>query len=506
MSSSTDRVTDRGTGVPPVLRVERVAKSFGPVAALRDASLTVARGEVVCLAGENGSGKSTLSKIIAGALAPDSGTVELDGVPVRFAGPRQALEAGVCLVSQEPTLVPALSVAENVMLARLGGPMSRVRRARLVAAAEPLLARVGLRLDPRRPAESLPPGDRELVALAQALAADPRLLILDEVTARLPDPERLYAVVEPLAASGVGVVLITHRLPEMRRLAHRASVLRDGVTVAELGGHELSDDEVSRAMVGRDLGDYFPARAPGFGGVRLDVRGLVTVRSPHALSLSVRAGEIVGLAGLVGSGRSELLETLAGLRRPVRGGVEVDGTPLTGPSPRAARRAGVVLVPEDRFAQGLAPAHSIRDNLAAPWLRTFGRTDRAADHTRAEKAVAAYRVRCDGVGTPVAALSGGNAQKVVIARALGDDPRVLLLDEPTRGVDIGARADIYRAIADLAAAGCAVLMASSDLVELLGLADRIIVLADGDARGELSRAQASEEAIALLALGGGEES
>jgi ABC-type sugar transport system ATPase subunit len=487
----------------PLLRATGIGKSFGAVTALHDAGLEVARGEVVALAGENGSGKSTLARVIAGVLPCDRGRIELEGRPVRFDNPRQALAAGVCLVSQDPTLVPSLSIAENVLLARLTRPARLVDRAALAEQARPLLKRVGLTVDPRRPAGSLPPGDRELVEVAKALAAEPKVLILDEVTARLPDPERLFAAVEPLHRAGTGVVLITHRLREIRRLARRAVVLRDGTTVAELGREELSDERIAAAMVGRDLGEFFHKRPVSFGEVRLETRDLVTDRSPHPVSLSVRAGEIVGVAGLVGAGRSELLETVAGARR-VRGGqVLIDGTPVALTSPGSARRAGVTLVPEDRFTQGLAPAHSLRDNVATPWLRALRRTDRPADHSRATAAVRDFRIRAPGVHTPVAALSGGNAQKVVLARALGPGPRVLLLDEPTRGVDIGARSDIYDMIGERAARGTAVLLASSDLLELLGLADRIIVLAEGRPAGELPRAEATEERIALLALGGG---
>ncbi len=321
------------------------------------------------------------------------------------------------------------------------------------------------------------------------------------MTNRLPDPERLFAVVERLAAAGTGVIVITHRLREIRRVCDRATVLRDGATVAELGRDELTDERLSSAMVGRDLGEYFHKRPVPVGGERLSVEDLVTDRSPHAISFDVRAGEILGVAGLVGAGRSELLETIAGARRPRGGSVAIDGERLERASPRAARRAGMALVPEDRFGQALAAAHSIRDNLAVPWLRALRRTNRHRDHDRATRAVTDYRVRCHGVDVPVGTLSGGNAQKLVLARALGHAPKVLLLDEPTRGVDIGARSDIYELIGELAAGGAAVVLASSDLLELLGLADRVIVLAEGRPAGELHRDEATEEAIALLALG-----
>ncbi len=492
-----------GSDTPELLRAEGICKSFGPVAALQDASIVVRRGEVVALAGENGSGKSTLARIIGGVIQADQGIIELDGRSVRFRSPHEAVAAGVCLTAQETALVPYLTVAENILLGRLRRPARLVRRSALFSEAAGYLERAGLRLDPRRLAGSLPPGDRELVELARALANDPKLLILDEITTRLPDPERLFTVVERLRADGVGIVLITHRLREIRRMASRASILRDGRSVTELSGGELTDERISAAMVGRSLGEYFRKVPVPIGQVRLELRDLVTDRSRHQISLSVRAGEIVGLAGLVGAGRSELLETIAGGRRVHGGRVLVDDAPLTARSPGQAIRAGVVLVPEDRNSQGLSVQHSIRDNMAAPWLRALRPTRRAADAARAAAAVREYRVRCAGVKAPISSLSGGNAQKVMLARALELRPRVLLLDEPTRGVDIGARSDIYGFLGRMAQEGSALLVASSDLLELLGLADRIFVLAEGRVAGELSRAEASEEAIALLALGGG---
>ena len=487
-----------------LLRAEGIGKSFGPVTALADVSLRVRAGEVVALAGENGSGKSTLARIIAGVLTADRGTVEFGGRRVSFASPRLALAAGVCLVSQEPTLVPQLSVAENILLSEFSAPGRLVRRSALADRAAAHLDEVGLRVDPRRTAGSLGPGDRELVELAKALAHSPRLLILDEVTSRLPDPSRLFEVVRRSQARGMATIFITHRLREIRELAGRAVVLRDGRLVAELPRDQLTDERIAAAMVGRELGEFFHKRPVTPGGARLEVRGLVTDRAPHPVSVTVRTGEIVGLAGLVGAGRSELLETVGGARRPYGGMVLVDGSPVRIRSPRQAQRAGIVLVPEDRFSQGLSRWHSVRDNLATPWLRALSPSRRSRDQARAVAAVRDYRIRCPDLHAPVGSLSGGNAQKVVLARAFQQAPKALLLDEPTRGVDIGARSDIYSFLGDLAARGSAILLASSDLLELLGLADRIVVLAEGRLVGELDRSAATEEAIALLALGVGD--
>ncbi|GAA4038504.1 sugar ABC transporter ATP-binding protein [Nonomuraea soli] len=484
-----------------LLRVTGLSKRFGATQALDRVKLILQAGEVLALAGENGSGKSTLSKIIAGAVQPDEGTIELDGKPVNFADPRAALAAGVCIVSQEPTLVPHLSVAENVLLTRLGRLVSRASLARR---AEPLLRRVGLDVDPLLPLASLAPGDRELVELAKALGSQPKLLILDEATARMPDPSRLFDVVDQLKADDVGVIFISHRLPEMRRLAKRATVLRDGRNAAELDWLAMTDQGIASAMVGRDFGDFYHKAQVPIGEVRLEVRDLVTRRSPYPVTFTVRAGEIVGIAGLVGAGRSELLEAIGGAHPARSGLVLVDGRRRRVRSPIEAHRAGIVLVPEDRLSQALVPGHSIRSNLAMPWLRALERTDHGQEDRRARRAIAAYGIRCQGPDQPISGLSGGNAQKVVLARAVGQDPGVLLLDEPTRGVDIGARTDIYEIVAGLAARGAALVLVSSDLPELLGLADRIIVLADGRPAGELTREEATEEAVALLALGGGQ--
>jgi len=487
----------------PLLRATGLSKRYGPVQALDDVDLVVERGEVVALVGENGSGKSTLSRIVCGATAPDAGTLELDGTPLAPRRPRDALDAGIVLVSQEPTAVPHLSVAENVLLPRLQRLGQRVRSRELVRDAAPFLRRVGLDVDPALPLGRVRPGDRELVEVAKALAAAPRLLVLDEVTTRLPDPELLFAVVDQLVADGLGVVVITHRLREIRRTASRAVVLRDGRLVAELARAELTDARLSSAMVGRDLSAH-ARRTPGTAGpVVLQAEAVVTDRGPAPVTLQVRAGEVVGLAGLVGSGRSELLETLAGARRAKAGTVQVGGTTVRAGSPRAALAAGAVLVPEDRFAQALVRPASVSANLSLPYHRIGRRSDRRLERRRAEHAVAAFGIRCAGSEAPVMSLSGGNAQKVVLARCLGLSPKVLLLDEPTRGVDVGARAEIYALIERAVADGLGVLVASSDLPELLGLCDRVIVLHDGEVAGELSGDEATEEAVTLLSAGGG---
>lgn len=495
----------RAPGAPtgePVLRVRQVSKSFGPVRALSKVDFELYAGEVVALAGENGSGKSTLSNIIAGALSPTEGTLEVAGTVRQFHGPRDALLAGIALVRQEPASVRHLTLAENVLLPRMHRMASVIDRRKLAEQARPFLERVGVPDDPLTPLAALSTGRKELVEVARALAMSPSVLLLDEVTTRLPDPEDLFRVVEAELANGLAVVLITHRLREIRRLAHRAVILRDGERVAELTRDELTDERISSAMVGRELGAYFAKRnvAPGTAVLRID--RAVTDRSHHPISLEVRASEIVGLAGLVGSGRSELLETVSGARRRHGGTISVRDKVLPSGRTKAAAAAGVALVPEDRLAQALIPPHSITANLALPRHRLSRVADARRERRDAVESVSRYGIRTGAVDMPVAALSGGNAQKVVLARALESEPSLLLLDEPTRGVDVGARAEIYDLIGQLVDRGGAVLMASSDLMELLGLCDRIVVLHDGEVAGILTRDQATEETVTLLATGG----
>jgi len=494
-------------GVPiletPILETVAITKEFGVVRAVDAVSVRISPGEVVALAGENGSGKSTLARIMAGAIRPDSGTLVLRGVETRFVRPRDALDAGIALVTQEPSVVPAMTVGENVMLHRLGRNRGVVKRREIERAAAAVLAEVGLAVEPSRRFETLGPGERELVELAKALATEPDILILDEVTTRLPDPESLFVVVERLCRTRrMGAVLITHRLREIRRLAHRAVVLRDGVLVGELGRHQLTDLELSSMMVGRELTDLYAKPSVDIGPPVLEAVELVTTRSNHRISFSVGRGEIVGVAGLMGCGRIELLETIAGARRPTSGTVVVDAKRVTPRSPSAGIAAGIGFVPDDRWSQGLLSQQSIVANLALSSHRTFAITHRRQDRERAEQAVRKLTIRTPSVDAPVASLSGGNAQKVVLARALALEPAVLLLSEPTRGVDIGAKAEIYRIIDELVGHGVGIVVSSSDLFELIGLCDRVLTMHDGAIVGELARGEATEESITVLCGGG----
>jgi ABC-type sugar transport system ATPase subunit len=485
----------------PLVSVRGIIKNYGAVAALRDVDLDVYAGEVVALAGENGSGKSTLSRIVAGVTPPTQGELIVDGQQRSFATPRAALDAGIALVSQEPTSVPTLSIGENVMLPFLRRPTSIFRRREIHQIAEQLLARVGLRVDARRPLASLGSGDREMVEIAKALATSPRLLILDEATSRLPDPSHLLAVIHDLRESGTATIFITHRLREIETVADRAVVLRDGRLVGELRPPVMTSQNLSTMMVGRELTSFFgQPRTPSATPV-LEVSGLVASGAAGSVTLAVRGGEIVGLAGLVGAGRTELLETILGVRPRKQGSIRVLGKEVPSGSVKAARAAGVALVPEDRMSQGLVVGASVRENIALGSHRPFSLALRSRETGLAERSITELGIRTASSEAPVSSLSGGNQQKVVLARNLMRHPKVLLLDEPTRGLDIGAKADVYEAIRTLVTKGVAVLIASSEMIELLGLCDRIVVMHDRAIAGELMRDEATEERIALLSGG-----
>jgi ABC-type sugar transport system ATPase subunit len=485
-----------------------ISKSYGSVKALVGVDFEVGSGEIVALAGENGSGKSTLAKILAGAVPQDEGEITLDGEPLALTRPRDALEAGIALVAQEVTAVPGMSVAENVLLTRLTSPVQPVNRRKLAEAARPALAEVGIRCDPNLSFMSLKAGDRELAEVAKALAASPRYLILDEATSRLGerDVERLFGILRRLRERGTSTILITHRLREIVEIADRAFVLRDGRRVAELKRDELEEARLSRAMVGRELVDFFHKQDLDRGEPLLELDELVADGATTPVSLKVHAGEIVGLAGLVGCGRSELLETIAGVRKAKSGRVLVGGKAVRPGKPEAALSGGIALVPEDRHANGLVLAATVRENIAMPLWRTLAIVRRAWERGLTRKAIERFRIRTDGTDAPVRSLSGGNQQKVVIARALMRQPRVLLLDEPTRGIDVGAKEEVFQLIGDLLKQGIGILLVSSDMLEILGLSDRVVVIHDRQAVGELERRDCSEERIAFMSAGGRAES
>ncbi|MFI6105253.1 sugar ABC transporter ATP-binding protein [Streptomyces sp. NPDC051310] len=479
------------TPEPPLLTMSGITKAFPGVRALDGVDLEVRSGEVHCLLGQNGAGKSTLIKVLAGAHQPDAGEITWRGAPVTLRSPIAAMRLGIATIYQELDLVEGLSVAENVFLGHeptTAGFVVRGRRAR--AATAGLLRRLGhAEIDPGRPVAELSAAQRQIVSMARALSHDVRLIVMDEPSAAL-DPDEtanLFRIVADLTAAGVAVVYISHRLEEIRRIGHRVTVLKDGRAVAGgLPAAATPTRDIVAMMTGRNVEYVFPEPRPAAGAPTarpvLTVEGLARDGEFAPVDLELRPGEIVGLAGLVGSGRSEILETVYGARRPTAGRVLVDGRPLRPGSVRAAVRAGIGLAPEERKAQGLLMLESVTRNVSVSSLARFSRAgwlDRTAERDAARRATRELSLRPDNPDAPVRTLSGGNQQKAVLARWLLRGCRVLLLDEPTRGVDVGARAELYAVIRRLADEGLAVLLVSSEVPEVLGLADRVLVLREG---------------------------
>ncbi len=490
-----------------LLAVRGVTKSFGAVAAVRDVSFELHAGEVHALVGENGAGKSTVVKMLAGVHEPDAGTIELAGRPLRLSTPADALAAGIAVIYQEPTLFPDLSVAENVVMGRQPTrSLGRVDRRAMNALAAGFFDRLGVGIDPERPARGLSIADQQIVEIAKALSLDARVIVMDEPTAALSpvEVERLFAVARALREDGAALLFISHRFEEITALCQRVTVLRDGALVSTDPMTGLTVDEMVRRMVGRPLDVLFPKREVPVGEVLLAVEGLGRAGAFRDVSFEVRAGEIVALAGLVGAGRSEVVRAVFGVDPRDTGEVRVAGTVLRPGDPRAAMAAGLALVPEDRRQQGLVLEASIERNATATrWRRLarFGLLFGGVERRAAAEWTARLRTKYADLDDPVGRLSGGNQQKVVLAKWLSTGPRVLIVDEPTRGIDVGTKAEVHRLMSELAADGVAVLMVSSELPEVLGMADRVLVMHEGDLVAEIPRARADEETVMRAATG-----
>ena len=490
----------------PAIRFEAVCKRFPGALALSDVSLSVAAGSCHALCGENGAGKSTLGKLLAGIHRPDSGRMLLEGREVRFATPRDALTAGVGMVHQELAACPQLSVAENLCLAQLPARKGLVDRKALEARAEAMLAELGVTLELHRPLGALPLASRQLVQIAQAVGQGARVIVFDEPTSSLSqhEAESLYALIARLLGRGVTCLFVSHRMAEVFRLCDTVSVLRDGHHVATRPVAEVSESELVRLMIGRPLGEYLP-RPEGhrLGDSVLEVEALASPRCFEAVSFTLHAGEVLGLAGLVGAGRSELAQALFGLRR-ASGRIRVAGRQVVIRRPGDAVRYGLGLVPEDRKRDGIVPGASWVHNLslaALPRLTRLGWIRRSRERALATEYRNRLRVAVPSRDAPAATLSGGNQQKLLLARWLATRCRVLILDEPTRGVDIAAKAEIHALIGELAAQGTAILLISSELPELLSLSDRILVLRTGRLVGEVPREQATQEGLLRMMSG-----
>lgn len=491
-----------------MLKATNISKSYAGVHALRSASFDLRAGEVHALVGENGAGKSTLIKIITGAVSADGGALEIHGQRIQPHDTTQAKALGVAAIYQHPALFAELSVAENIAYGyETGGLWRRVNwRERQRRAAE-LLERVGAKLDVTRRAGDLTMPEQQLVEIARALGANAKILIMDEPTASLgeEDTQNLFRVVRELRASGVGIIYISHRLEELAQIADRVTVLRDGQTIETRDMAGVTRDDLIRLMIGRELSAVFPKRAVKQGEVMLELRGVSCAASGVSnVSLQVRAGEIFGLAGLVGAGRTELARVLFGLTPADAGEIILAGQPVIIDSPATAIKHRLAYVPEDRRRHGVILPLPISQNMTLASLRQFathGWLDFAREREQAATLAQQLVMKTPSIFAPVGNLSGGNQQKVALAKWLTAQPRVIVLDEPTQGIDVGAKSEIHRLMCDLAEQGMAVLMISSELPEILGMSDRIGVMHAGQLKGVLTRVEATQEKVLALALG-----
>jgi rhamnose transport system ATP-binding protein len=489
------------------LELRNVSKAFGQVVALRSGSIRVEEGSIHALVGENGAGKSTLVKIVAGVHRRDSGDVLLGGRSVDFASTAESKSLGIAVIYQEPTLFGDLSVTENIFMGRQPvGAGRRIDRAAMHAEAEELFARLGVRLDPRRPALGLSIADQQIIEIAKAISLDARVLIMDEPTAALSGVEvdRLFAVARSLRDEGRALVFISHRFDEVFALCDTVTVMRDGDYVATKPIAETSVDEMVALMVGREVGDLFPKTEAAIGEPVLQVEGLNLTGVFHDISFEVRAGEIVALAGLVGAGRSEIARAVFGVDRYESGSVTMNGRRVPPHNPRAAIRAGMAFVPEDRRKQGLVTEASVARNVAGvirSGLSKAGVLTQKAESRAAGPWAGKLEVKTSALDMSAATMSGGNQQKVVIAKWLATKPKLLIIDEPTRGIDVGTKAEVHRVLSELAGEGMAILMISSELPEVLGMADRILVVGEGRLTAEIPRDEATPENVMRAATG-----
>jgi len=493
-------------GAPALLEMRGIVKSFPGVRALRGVDLTLAGGEVLALLGENGAGKSTLMRILGGAQQPDSGTIRLSGREVDLRTPHDAQRAGVAVIYQEFNLVPALTAAENIFLGRELSRFGFVARREQKRRARELFRRIGAEIHPDALCRDLSIAQQQMVEIAKALAFEARILVMDEPSAALTvhEVERLYAIIRDLKSHGIGIIYISHRLEEIFAVCDRVTVLRDGANAGESPVAEISRGGLIRLMVGRELTDEFPKRDTVRGEVRFEVRGLSRGRAVRDVSFDVRRGEVLAITGLIGAGRTEAMRAIFGADIPDAGKVSLDGRALSVGSPRDAIRAGIGFLTEDRKGQGLVLAHSVCQNFGLPnlgWLSRFGFVRRGVERDAFAQKIDSLRIKVPNQETVAGNLSGGNQQKVVLAKWLARQCDVLIFDEPTRGVDVGAKYEIYQLINELAGQGKAIVIVSSELPEVLGMADRIVVMHEGRITGEIDDpSHATQEQIMELAV------
>ena len=491
----------------PLLSLSRVTKSFPGVRALSNVSLNLYAGKVTALVGENGAGKSTVVKILTGIYQPDEGEVQIDGKHVRFPAPQSAESAGVTAIHQETVLFDELSVAENIFLGHAPkGRFGLIDTALMTSRANEILSGIGAKIDPNATLKDLGTANKHLVAIARALSIDARVVIMDEPTAALSQKEieELYELVERLKAQGKAILFISHKFDEIFRIADFYTVYRDGQIVGEGPISEVSEPQLVKMMVGRDVSQIFPEREHKIGAEVLDVTGYEHPTEFADIGFTLRRGEILGFYGLVGAGRSELMQALFGITRPIGGKVKIDGAPVTIRSPADAVDCGIVYVPEDRGKQGTIGALPIFQNVTLPSLAQTSRNGfiKLANELKlAREYTERLDLRAASLDTRVGNLSGGNQQKVVIAKWLATQPKVIILDEPTKGIDIGSKAAVHEFMAELAAQGLAIIMVSSEIPEIVGMSDRVVVMREGRIAAELVRAEITPESLVGHAAG-----
>ncbi|WP_345801314.1 sugar ABC transporter ATP-binding protein [Microbacterium sp. AZCO] len=498
-------MTDGTTSPEPALELRRVVKSFGPVVALRSGTLTLRPGSIHALIGENGAGKSTLVKIVAGLYRRDAGEFLLHGEPVDFTSTAQSKAAGIAVIYQEPTLFPDLSVTENIFMGRQPtNRLGRIDRKAMRVETQQIFQRLGVSIDPDRVTEGLSIADQQIIEIAKAISLDATVLIMDEPTAALSgvEVERLFAVARSLRDEGRALLFISHRFDEVFALCDTVTVMRDGAYVGTTPIAETTVDELVRQMVGRDVTELFPKLPSKAGDVVLEVEDLTRTGVFRDISFTLRAGEIVGLAGLVGAGRSEVARAVFGVDAYDSGRVRLHGKPLAKGDPRVATARGLALVPEDRRKQGLVLDEGVTRNITLAIrskLSKWGLIWGGLENRAAEVWASRLEVKTAALDAEAGTLSGGNQQKVVLGKWLSTEPTVLIVDEPTRGIDVGTKAEVHRLLSQLAQEGLAILMISSELPEVLGMADRVLVMREGRLTGEFTREEATPETVMFAA-------
>jgi rhamnose transport system ATP-binding protein len=496
------------TPTAPLIELRDVTKRFGDVEVLHRVSLPLHAGEVHALVGENGAGKSTLVKILAGVHPLDEGGVLLDGAPITLHDPSQAQHLGIAVIHQQPSLFPDLDVAENTYMGRQPlGSLGRLDWRLMYREVNALLRRLDAHFDARTPVRSLSVADQQLVEIAKALSIQARVLVMDEPTAALSarEVEDLFNIVRQLRAEGVAILFISHRFEEIFEIADRVTVLRDGAAILTKRTSDVTQAETISAMVGREISTLYPKQETAIGDIALEVRGLTRAGEFRDISFQAHRGEILGFAGLVGAGRTEMARTIFGITPPDAGEILLDAQTVRIASPTEAMRLGIAYVPEDRYQHGLVREFSIASNVTLPIWRSISNW-LGIVALRQERAIATeyfqrLQIRATSIEQLAQSLSGGNQQKVVIAKWLATNPRILILDEPTRGVDIGAKAEVHRLISQLASEGIAIIMISSELPEVLAMSDRVLVMHEGRLTGEFARAEATQERVMYAAMG-----